>query len=269
MAQTSYTQNMARGLEGQLADISNHNVETRRALEKIPFGRAVVRGNAAPGKDVRLPMINRVTLAASIELVAANSTVCTVNVTTIDANGDRTTTSTTIAAEVYATSHAATMAALAVKIDAVAGVASATVNGSDDNKIDIVAASDTEVTISALATTGGAGQPTWTATDTSADAFAGVALHKPNTEQDANGVAQYTVGRAVNVLTAGTVYVYAEAAITGGDDVYTRYKVGAAGTKQGRFLKTADTSKAFQLTRARFPEDIASGAIGPVQINLP
>lgn len=268
--QTTYNTHQDRGLEGDLADISDRNVETRRALEKIPFGRAVVVGDAAPGKDVRLPMINTIALAASVELVASNSTVMTVNVTTIDSSGNRTTTSTTLTATVYATSHAATMAAIAVKLDAVSGVATAAVNGSDDNIIDVVAADDTEITISALATTGGGGQPTWTATESTTDTFAGVALLKAATEQDADGVAQYTRGRAMSVLTRGTVYVVAEAAIAGPtDSVFARFKVGADGTKVGRFLKTADSAKAFALTRCRFPEAIAANAVGPLQVNLP
>lgn len=269
MAQTSYTTNMARGLEGQLADVSNHNVETRRALEKIPFGRAVVRGDAQPGKDVRLPMINSVALAADADMVAANSVTGSVKVTTIDSNGDRQTVTTALTATAFNTDHATTMAAIATKIDAVSGVNSATVGGAGNRTITIIADNDTQVEVTGFTTAGGASQANWTATDSTTDKFAGIALHKPNTEQDAGGVAQYTKGRATNVMTAGTVYVHAEAAITAGDDVFTRYKVGAAGTKLGRFLKTADTSKAFQITAARYPEDIASGAVGPVQINLP
>jgi hypothetical protein len=267
MSQPNYTSNLARGFEGQVADLRNFTSESRRALEKIPFGRALARGQAKPGQDVRLPMVNSVVLTASVDLVASNATTGSVTVTTIDANGDRQSVTTALTATAFATDHATTLAAIATKIDAVSGVASAVAAG---DAITVKAENDTEVILSGFQTTGGAGQPTWTTAESTTDAFAGVSLHGHHIEQDnTTGIAQYLKGRTVDVLVDGAVNVKTEQATVPGDNIYARYKVGAAGTLVGNFRKDADSAKAFQLTRARWTEALNAGDIGPLHISLP
>jgi hypothetical protein len=64
-----------------------------------------------------------------------------------------------------------------------------------------------------------------------------VATHK---EQDSNGLAQYEIGEAVNVMSKGRVYSYVEEAL-GSDDttVYFRCRTNGSTKQIGQVLKTS------------------------------
>ncbi len=284
MSQIAYSINIANAFAGQLGDIGPKTVRSYAAAEQIPFGMGVMR-DTGDNAMIRLPFVNHVVLTESTALVASNSTVGTVNVTTLVA-GVPTTVSTVLTATVFATDDPTTLAAIAAKIAAVAGVASATVGV---NNITVVADADTSVTLSGFATTGGASQPTWSYADSSSDFFAGVSLFDQGLEnplvttstsianqQNAQSV-QYPVGWPVSTLTRGPVYVQPEVAVKVGDPVYVRFAAGANGIQPGAFGNTDDSGTCVQVTRARWLDPIAgattngipSGAVGLLEISLP
>ena len=259
MAQTSYATDMTNGFPGQLAGTEPTKVRTANALEALGFGLGLVQAKATgqSGK-ARLPQINSVVLTLSTDLVTSNSTVGVVTVTSIVA-GVRTAVATTLTATVFATDHATSLAALATKIEAVAGVLTATPVTADDT-ITVIADPDVEVTLSAFVTTLGSGQPTYTYTETTTDRFVGITLHKQSAEMSSSNVASYALSSAANVLRSGSVLVTAEVTVAAGDPVYLRYKDGGAGKPIGGFRNDADSGKAVLVAGAVWP-DVVTAAI--------
>ncbi len=276
MAQIAYDYNLTNAFVGTLGDVSPNTVRSYAAGEKIPFGLALMRGTADTSK-VRLPFVHQIVLTESTAQVAGNSTAGTVNVTKL-VDGVPITTSTNLSATVFATDDPTTLAAIAAKIAAVPGVKSAiAANGT----ITVVAADDVSVTLSNFATAGGAGQTTWSYADSTDDLFAGVALFDqgvenalittstPIADQQDPTSTQYPVGWAVSTLTRGTANVAPETAINLGDPVYIRFASGANGSQPGAFGNTDDGGTCVQITRVRWVDPIASGAVGLLEISLP
>ncbi len=151
----------------QLYDLATPGMprgENPRAVESyascdpnaIPFGSGVVWGISNP-KTVRAPRLNSGLVTISTDLIAANSTIVTVN-------GVSTT------ATVYAGSHNDTMAAILVKVLALSTVTGGSTTG--DTMTIVTGDLDAAIT---WATTLGSSQPTVTYAYTSADVFAGLA----------------------------------------------------------------------------------------------
>src|SRR5690606_25743570 len=76
-------------------------------------------------------------------------------------------------ATTFASDHATTMAAIAAKIDAISGIASAVVDG---NTILVTGDAGKDVRLTGVLVTAGAGQATGAVTYTSTDIFAGVSV---------------------------------------------------------------------------------------------
>lgn len=266
MSQTSYNINTVAGFAGMLFDVNNFTTRSYRALEPIPFGLGLAQGQAK-ASDCRLPMANICTLTASVDYVASNSTVGTVNVTTLVA-GVRTLTSTVLTANVYATSHAATIAAQAVLIAAVSGIKSAVATG---DVIVVTANNDVQVTLSGFVTTLGSGQPTYTYASTTNDVLLGISQFKQPVENSLNTstATAYPTYSAVDVVRRGYIYVNAEQTTGPASSIYWRYVDGGAGKPIGGFRIDADTSKAVQVTREFWPDAITAGKVGALEINLP
>ena len=265
MSQTSYSLNTINAFAGQLADIGPKTVRSYAAAEAIPFGMGLMQDRGSAGQ-CRLPFVGQVVLTESTAQVASNSTSGTVNVTTL-ADGVPTTVSTNLSATAFITDDPTTLAAIAAKIAAVVGVKSAMPG---NGNITVVANPDTSVTLSNFVTTGGAGQPAWSCADRSADLFLGISIFEQTIENDLNtGTAQYPVNKEVNVLSRGTVFVAVETAIKPGDPIFVRFAAGANGTQPGAFGNTDDSSTCVQVSRARWLDQIAAGAVGKLEVSLP
>ncbi len=276
MAQIAYDYNLTNAFVGTLGDVGPNTVRSYAAAEKIPFGIALMRGTADASK-VRLPFVHQAVLTESTAQVASNSTTGTVNVTKL-VGGVPTTTSTNLTATVFVTDDPTTLAAIAAKIAAVPGVKSATAG---NGTITVVAEDDVSVSLSNFATTGGAGQPIWSYADSTDDLFAGVALFDqgvenalittstPIADQQDPTSTQYPMGWAVSTLTRGTVNVAPETAVSLGDPVYIRFASGANGSQPGAIGNTSDGGTCVKITRARWVNPIANGAVGLLEVNLP
>lgn len=113
----------------------------------------------------------------------------------------------------------------------------------------------------------------------STDIFAGVAVlsRKQVTTGAVAGLgdltttedAQYDTGDPIRLRTQGRIYVYSEQAVSPTDPVYLRYAAGSAGTAIGYFRKDGDSSKALQITNARWVGTITAAGIVVLEINQP
>ena len=260
MPQLSYNFLMNVGSAGELYDIGFNNVLTPvSAIEQIPIGLGVAK---VIGSDyqVRLPHVNISTNVVSTALITGNSTVATVN-------------GIALAPVVYATSNAATLAAIAAAIAAQPNVASAVSDGT--STITVTAAQGFAVTVS-LVTTLGASQPTWTTTASTQDVFYGVALYIQNKmnllgPQGSNGGAPYFVGDPVSTLTRGRVWVNVENTVSSDTPVYWRVNPTMANPQVGGFRSDSDGGNAILLpsTQVRWILGATAGNLAVLDINQP
>jgi len=181
--------------------------------------------------------ISRVTLTLSTDLITANVFAGYVMGTAYT--------------ETYATSHAATMAALALEIEANAAVSTVTVSGDD---LIINAAAGYSLRVNGWAVTLGASQPTVTQTDERLDGDDSVVIE---------------AAEMFNGLRRGVVWVYTEQAVDSDDPVYLRFMANGTGYTPGQFRKDADTDKATLIAGANFQQSGVAGGAVPVEINLP
>lgn len=158
--QTRYGNQFEVCVPGQPVDARLSVVEGRPSSDAnaLSFGTGLVWTLlAALVGAVRAPRLNQGVATLSTDLIAANSTIVTVN-------GVSTT------ATVYASSHAATMAAILVKVQALSTVTSASTTG--DTLTVKTGDADTVLTV---AVTLGSSQPTVTYAYTTYDTYAGLA----------------------------------------------------------------------------------------------
>lgn len=256
MSQTSYSSKSDAGFAGMKANSRFDHVESKIAVESIPFGRGV---DKVVGSDnsVQLPRKDKATIVFDADFVSSNK----IN---LDING------TAIAEVDFDTDQATTMDALVSAIEAHSDVYSANDPDSDsDNRTVVILASPGKnAIITNVAVTGGGSQAGSTVTQATVDTFYGVALAESK-EQDSDGVVQYSENDPVSVLRQGSVYVKTEQAVTSDDDVYVRIKGDGLTTFPGNFRKDGDSGDAIAVSDARFKGSADSDEIVEIEFNLP
>jgi hypothetical protein len=258
--QTTYSNQHGAAILGMLAESMFKHTDSMICAEALPVARAVMK---VPGKkdQVRLTRPNHATITVSADLITANSTIVTVD-------GVATT------ATVYATSHAATMAAIVTKIAALSTVANAYLDGSNNRIIHVITNLATPTV--AAETTLGATQPTWAAAYTfTASDFYGIAQLSQRLEgglPNSDNEASYPNESVSNILRRGRIYVWFETAFNPDKDtLYVRHTVNGEGTAIGQFRNDADTSRAVSLSSLpiRVISYLTAAGMGVVEINLP
>ena len=247
--QTSYPLYATNGMAGQLADCGFHDIVSYNAAEAIPLGRALVKG--ASETTVRLPNRNYATLTYDADFVASNSIAVTVN-------------SVAITPVVYASSHAATFAAVIAAITGLTGITAVAGTG----RSIIITTDDKSVITVSSAVTLGSSQAGATVAYTSADVILGVSAHTHTLVQDANGVVQYAVYDTVNCLKKGRIYVTVEQDVATGDPVYMR-TINDSPKVRGAFRKDADSGNALLISGANWFAGATSGNLAVLEFNLP
>lgn len=229
--QTTYGASPATRKRGQQTRTAKY-IKSVKAVESLEADCALVySGYPADKTLVRKPMQTQYTITMSRDYEALNSTVGDIVVTPL--GGEATTTSLT--ATVYASSHAATMEAIAVKIRAVTGIKSCTVDATA-RTFTIIASGDRDVSASGFTTTLGTNQATYTYAAGSADEIAGIATNR-DAEPDDDGYT-YLENDTVKMLINGGVSVLAEEEVTTESTVYFRF----AGTGRGLLRDTAGSA---------------------------
>jgi hypothetical protein len=166
------------------------------------------------------------------------------------------------------------MAAIVVKVLALATVANAWLDTSNNKIIHVVGLAGTAVTVT-VATTLGSNPPAWTiAASFRASDLIGFALLSQRLEgvlPDNDNVAVYPINSLVNVLRKGRIWVNFETTFNPEKDtLYVRYTADT-GKYIGDFLNSADSSKAVSLSGLpiRVLTKMTAAGIGLIEVNLP
>ena len=223
----------------------------------IPFGRVCLL--AADTDKARLPRSNQAVITLSTDLSTSN-----VLAGNIVINGV-----TTAYTETYASSHTATLAALAAELDALDGV-SATSNPTA-RTITVTADAETDVYFSSGAVTGGSAV-TVTLSNTETGTFYGISMHSAK-EMDADGNTLYAADETASLGRVVYVDVQSDDALAIGDSVFVRFldESGSAADKaRGMLMASAGSSpvKAKAWTNASVFKGCSAGGYATIRIVL-
>lgn len=259
MPQLSYPFLMEVGSVGLLADSGFRNVLSPRAFENFNTGLGLAK---VIGQDyvVRLPESNLSTIVLSGDLITAN-------VINVSVNG------VALAPITFATSHLATMNAIAAAILAQPNIASAVVGGAGNHTLTVTSTEGNVAIVNSFVVTLGASQATATITNTTQDTFYGVGArtqNKPNPLNPAGSFGNpiYLQGDCVSLLTKGRIYVAAEQTVTSDSPVYWRFAANGL-LLPGGFRGDSDSGRAIVIPGARYTVGATSGALATLEINLP
>jgi hypothetical protein len=237
-------------MAGQLADCGFHDIVSYNVAEAIPLGRALVKG--ATETTVRLPNRNYATVTFDADFVASNVINGTVN-------------SLAISPVTYASSHAATFAAVVSAFNALTGISAVAGTG---RSIIITTDDKAVITVSGVVVTLGVSQAVATTVYTSSDIIYGVSVHTHTLLQDSSGVVQYAQYATVSTLKQGRIYVPVEQDVVVGDSVYMR-TINDSPKVRGAFRKDADSGNALLISGARWFAGATSGNLAILELNLP
>ncbi len=234
--QTTYTETMSIGMEGQIASTFNLSVRSGQAVEKLFFGRGLV----AFEEGYKVAAADKITFSADFssgEVITGK-----VLVSYIDSDGVQTDTETSISVN-WNTNQATTLANVVTAIEAVSGINAST--ASSGRAITVVANTGKVVKLYGWAAAGGSA-PTVQYDMTST--FAGVS-EQSNKEPDSNGDVYYKSLEAVNVVTRADMFVYVDRAVSRTDVPYLRI-VADTGDNQavGQFTTSTNSAKAVTLS---------------------
>ena len=251
---TKYQNYLDVGQKGQVATLEDSNIKTRNAEQAIEFGRAVVKG-ITPGVDVKNIFKSKASLTFDADFVTGN---------TIDLNVN----GVAISQVTFATSHAATFAAVIAAIDALTGISA--VAGTGREILITVDNAASNITISDVVVAGGASQAGSTTFYSSVDTFEGIAALRHGQPTTIGGDDKYQINDAVNVLTKGVIFVEVVATVAYGDSVYV-YNDKSNESNQGQFTNASSGNLA--VSSAKFVSaatgTTGSPALAKVEINQP
>jgi hypothetical protein len=251
---TKYQNYLDVGQKGQVATLEDSNIKTRNAEQAIEFGRAVVKGITG-GVDVKNIFKSKASLTFDADFVTGN---------TIDLNVN----GVAISQVTFATSHAATFAAVIASIDALTGISA--VAGTGREILITVDNAASNITISDVVVAGGASQAGSTTVYSSVDTFEGIAALRHGQPTTIGGDDKYQINDAVNVLTKGVIFVEVVATVAYGDSVYV-YNDKSNESNQGQFTNASSGNLA--VSSAKFVSaatgTTGSPALAKVEINQP
>jgi len=251
---TKYQNYLDVGQKGQVATLEDSNIKTRNAEQAIEFGRAVVKGITG-GVDVKNIFKSKASLTFDADFVTGN---------TIDLNVN----GVAISQVTFATSHAATFAAVIAAIDALTGISA--VAGTGREILITVDNAASNITISDVVVAGGASQAGSTTVYSSVDTFEGIAALRHGQPTTIGGDDKYQINDAVNVLTKGVIFVEVVATVAYGDSVYV-YNDKSNESNQGQFTNSSSGNLA--VSSAKFVSaangTTSSPALAKVEINQP
>lgn len=261
MAQTTYNYDQPALTEGKLvSDRFNSKIKSGEVADSngIALGRFMGAYNTAETKFQNL-YSDQATLSLTAALVTGDDVDLDIVV-----NGVSTSLTTTS----YASSHAATMAAIETKLEAVDGIASATVDGND---IVVAADPDTDIYIAnAAVTSGGAGTAVASSTNTCTKVIIGPSVQE-ELDPDSNGNVTFANTEAVGALRQGNIAVQADGTINPNGSVFVRfYQENTTNKARGMLSTSAGSSptKAIALPGYyKVEQAMSSSALGVIALN--
>ena len=264
MSQTSISTDLSAQYAGRLvfpndpySAISKVNEET----DGIPFGRVCLL--AADTDKARLPRSNQATIVLDADLVTSNSVACSVIINGV---------TNALTATVFTSNHLTTMQAIETKLEALTGVASATVGGANNRTITIVFSPEYDGYVSVFTVTLGASQAVATLANTESGTFFGISMHSAK-QMDENGETFYQDGETVSLGRVVYVDVQSDDALAIGDSVFVRFydESGTAADKATGMLMSAAGSapvKAKAWTNASVYKGCDAGGYATIRIVL-
>lgn len=268
--QNSYPFNMPIGIPGRIADCGFKNTLSPQCLEVIPAAIGVMKPLNLD-YAIMLPRNDTASSAFSADLITGNVVNFTVNGVAITPVN-------------YATSHLATMQAVAAAIAAIPSVSSATVGGANNRTITIISEPGTATNVTVATVTGGASQATITTTASQSGTFFGVTQQiynkmnawipdlGPNLTLSSGMASPYYKGQVAPTLTQGRIYVVPETIVTSNSPVYMRVAANGANTQLGAFRGDSDSGNAvlIPVTQAIWREGNGTvGGIAVLELNIP
>ncbi len=268
--QNTYPFNMPIGIPGRIADCGYKNTLSPTALENIQAALGVVKPLNVDYM-VALPRNDMASSVFSADLITGNTVNMTVN-------------GVAITPVLYATSHLATMQAIANEIAAIPSISSATVGGANNRTITIISNVGTASVVTVGTVTGGVSQATITTTASQSGTFFGVsqAVYNKmniwipdvgnNLTRSSGESAPYYEGNPVPTLTQGRIYVVPEDVVTSNSPVYLRVAPNGLNTQVGSFRSDADSGNAVLIpaTSAIWREgNGVVGGIAVLELNIP
>lgn len=264
MVQTSYNSELNTYTEGQLvSDRLNSKIVSKKIDDAngIALGRFVGAVDADE-KTVSNLYSNQATIVLSGDLVTSNSVACSIVV-----NGE----TVALSATVFSSTHLETMEAIATKLEAVDGIASATVGGASNRTITVLAETGYDIYVSVFTVTLGAGQATATLANTCSLTIIGPSVAEELAPQS-DGSVIFEDTEAVGALRKGNIAIQADGTIAVSGTVYVRFYEESASNKKRGMLSTAAGSsptKAIALTAGTYKVEqaMSSGALGVLALN--
>ncbi len=236
MSQTAYSLNHDIAYAGMQADSGIDYDVSRTAEGVVGFGLGVSAGTDAE-EQVRTPFFNVIEVTYDADFVASNSI-------TFDVDGDA------ITPVVYATSHAATLAALVTAVDGLTGVTATNPSG----RIVRVVTVGTDAVVSTTVT-GGASQAGSTQVSSSSDVVRGISVAILN-----QTTGNYTDTNIVTVKRRGAIWVQTDGSgITVDGSVYI--------DTDGKF--TDSTTDSLAVSGASYVKYDSTTELALVEINIP
>lgn len=268
--QNTYPYNMPKGVPGRPADCGFNNKLSPVCLENIPAALGVMKPLNLD-YAIMLPRNDTGSALFSADLITGNTVNGTVN-------------GVAITPVVYATSHLATMQAIANEIAAIPSVSSATVGGANNRTITVISNVGTATTLTSFAVTGGASQATISVAISQSGTFFGVTQQiankmnawipdvGPNLTLSSGMAAPYYTGTVAPVMTQGRIYIVPETIVTSNSPVYLRVAPNGLNTQLGSFRADADSGNAVLIpaTQAIWREGNGTvGGIAVLELNIP
>lgn len=257
--QTSYSDDLTAGQKGQVATSYDLNLKSGKAEEKINFGLGLARFD----EGFRVMGADKVSFDA--DFVTSNTINGNVTVISVDADGVQTETTTAISQVTYASSHAATLAAVVTAIEAVSGVNAGT--GSSGRTITVVGDSGNIIRLSGFVVAAGASQANVSYDSTVP--FEGVAVQEMK-QPDSNGDVYYSPYDAVNIAKRNEMWVEVDRAVSYTDIPYVRIVADSGdGQDCGDFTTSANAAEALSLeNKAKFVSETTGAGLAKIALLL-
>jgi hypothetical protein len=265
MSQSSYTSSLTAYTEGQIAQGRLAKDSQSKTIDNVGGvypGRACALKNS-DGTTCRMPYSNTATIVLDADLVASN-----VLAGDIVVNGV-----TTAYTETYATSHLATMTALAAEIAAIDGISACTVGGASNRTLTITADDETDIYVSSGEVTAGGSQAGVTLANTDSLSYYGIAALSGLEPETDNSVV-FDDGTAVGLVRKGYIAVRSDDTVVPGSSIAVRfYQESAADKKRGMIMLASNIGTSPVLGKTfsglTVEKGCAAGGIAIVSLNLP
>lgn len=261
MAQTDFNRDLNVLTEGQLvSDRLNSKVISRELSDNsASFGRFLGAANAEETLIQNL-YSDQATAALDADFVASN-----VLAGNIFVNGTATPLSIS-----WASNHAGTMAAFEAAVEAIEGIASATVGGANNRTLTVAADPGYDIYFGPLTITGGSSQAGVTVANTCTAIILGPSVQEelaPNSD----GTVAFENKDTIGVLRQGNIAVQADGTINPSGTVYIRFFEESASNKKRGMLSTSAGSsptKAIAYTGAyKVEQAMSAEALGVLALN--